>query len=92
MRMDTLDLRTRKSCWTCVHASPTGVCWTSVHASPTGVQTGFLCVTHTNTLEGYPEVLLNLPHHIPGPTLPTINLVDKRSLLIDKRSPLIRFC
>jgi hypothetical protein len=28
------------------------------------------------------EVLLNLTHHIPDPTLPTINLVDKRSLLI----------
>jgi hypothetical protein len=38
----------------------------------------FLCVSQTNTL----EALLNLPHHIPGPTLPTINLVDKRSLLI----------
>ena len=38
----------------------------------------FLCVSHTNTL----EVLLHFPHHIPGPTLPTINLVDKRSLLI----------
>jgi hypothetical protein len=24
------------------------------------------------------EVLLNLTHHIPDPTLPTINLVDKR--------------
>ena len=29
----------------------------------------FLFVTHTNTL----EVLLNLTHHIPGPTLPLIN-------------------
>ncbi len=38
----------------------------------------FLCFSHTNTL----EVLLNLPHHIPYPTFPTINLVDKRSLLI----------
>jgi hypothetical protein len=38
----------------------------------------FLCVSHTNTL----EVLLNLLHHIPGPSLPTIKLVDKRSLLI----------
>ena len=28
------------------------------------------------------EVLLNLPHHIPGPTLLTIKPVDKRSLLI----------
>jgi hypothetical protein len=37
-------------------------------------------VSHTNTL----EVLLNLPHHIPDPTLPTINLVDKRSLLITR--------
>jgi hypothetical protein len=27
----------------------------------------FLCVTHTNTL----EVLLNFPHHIPDPSLPT---------------------
>jgi hypothetical protein len=38
----------------------------------------FLCVSHTNTV----EVLLNLTHHIPGPTLLTINLVAKRSLLI----------
>jgi hypothetical protein len=38
----------------------------------------FLCVSHTNTL----EVMLNFPHHIPGPSLPTIKLVDKRSLLI----------
>jgi hypothetical protein len=34
----------------------------------------FLCVSHTNTL----EVL----HLIPCPNLPTINLVDTRSLLI----------
>jgi hypothetical protein len=52
----------------------------------------FLCVSHTNTL----EVLLNLPHHIPDPSLPTIKLVDKRSLfilwgLVDNRSLLIRF-
>jgi hypothetical protein len=38
----------------------------------------FLWVSHTNTL----EVLLDLSHHIPDPTLPTINLVDKKSLLI----------
>jgi hypothetical protein len=43
---------------------------THTHHSPTN--------TKTNTL----EVLLNLSHHIPDPNLPTIKLVDNRSLLI----------
>ena len=41
-----------------------------IHTSP--------CVSHTNTL----ELLLHLQHLIPCPSLPTINHVDKRSLLI----------